>query len=1127
MAQGFGKKSQKKGRQTSRVKHSNSIARDNKLQLAIQHYHSGQLQQAEVCCQQVLQEQPKNAEAWYLLGTIATQQGQGETAIKQIERAIELKPDSAEAYFSLGNLYRQQGDLLQAIAAYQHLLQLKPDYVIAYSNLGVFYIEHGQPQEAIKCFEQAIDLNPDHVDAYYNLGTLYREKGQLDEAIKCFQRGIELQPNFSENYYSLGFIYATQCQFAEALQAFQKTLQLQPNHVSALYNLGCVYKELNQLPEAIAYFKQVIQLNPAYAQAYNNLGCLYQQQWQFDEAVNFFLKAIELDPDYAPAYSNLGKICREQKQFNEAIKYLKRAIQLKPDTAEAHYNLGYVYQSTSHLSQAIPYYQKALDLKPNFVEVYNNLGTLYKDRSALSECFKYYEKALEIKPDDAPANHNLIFCLHYSSDYSPSQIYAEHQKWSERMALPTAETIQPHSNDKNPEKRLRIGYVSGDFKTHSVTFFFAPLLASHNRRNFEIFCYANNHKTDATTEKLRQMSDTWREIYTLNDEQLVELIHQDRIDILVDLSGHTAGNRLLVFAHKPAPVQVSYIGYPDTTGLNTIDYRLVDAWTDPEGQSEHLHTEALIRLPHGFLCYQPPSDCPPVSPPPVLEKGEITFGSWNSLAKVSNKLVIYWSKILKAVPNSRLLLKSSPLSDPDTCNYVKGRFKEQGIEENRLELIGWIPNQNQHLALYSQVDIALDTFPYNGTTTTCEALWMGVPVITLAGLAHVSRVGVSLLHSVGLEELIAESADDYIQKAIELANNRERLQQLRTTLRSQMQAAPLTNGKLIAQSVEDAYRTMWRKWCGSQEAAVSPVVKEKPELVSPPVVREKPAAKADLVKVKGKKIISFSLWGDNPKYTVGAIKNAELAPIIYPDWNCRFYIAQTVPQAIADKLLELNHVEVVRLNSKQDWEASLWRFYPADETDVAVMISRDTDSRLNWRERAAVDAWMTSDKLFHIMRDHPLHHSPIMAGMWGVKAGLFKDIKGMIKAYLALVNQSHINYGIDQQFLANIIYPLVQDRSLVHDEIFAGKPFPTERYSCQFVGQAFTADDSSYRGNIAQLKRYLLLRAQGQAEATVAYSPQTIETALARPIKESPQISKQQVSEKENPLPITYYLLPK
>lgn len=424
------------------------------------------------------------------------------------------------------------------------------------------------------------------------------------------------------------------------------------------------------------------------------------------------------------------------------------------------------------------------------------------------------------------------------------------------------------------------------------------------------------------------------------------------------------------------------------------------------------------------------------------------------------------------------------MSDPNTCEYLKKLFQENQINLQQVKIMGWVSDTNQHLDIYNQIDIALDTFPYHGTTTTCEALWMGVPVITLAGNTHVSRVGVSLLSSVELQELIADSVDDYIQKVISLASNQKQLQDLRTNLRQKMLNAPITNKTLITKSIEDAYLNMWQNLCYKKQndqeiktiSTQSNLIKNNTSTID-----------------KDQKIISFSLWGDNPKYTIGAIKNAQLSPIIYPGWICRFYVAQTVPSDIIAQLLKYDHVEVVKLNCQQDWEASLWRFYPADETNVSIMICRDTDSRLNLREKAAVEAWIKSDLPVHIMRDHPLHFSPIMAGMWGVKKGVFQDIKGMIELYLKNINYQYIVYGIDQRFLANIIYPLVQNRSLIHDEFFACKSFPKPRNNDEFVGQVFEANDTTPSGNIAQLKTHLFLQAQGKLYEEDGYSRHTLE----------------------------------
>jgi len=680
-------------------------------------------------------------------------------------------------------------------------------------DLGIEHHQSGRLAEAETCYQQVLQWQPNHADAWHLLGVIAYQQEQYPTAIERINRGIKLNSNAANFYNSLGSVYQKQQHFTQALDCYQKVIQLQPNFFKAHNNIGLIYQEIGQFQEAIAAYQKAIKLQPNYAEAYLNLSITLEKQRQLSPAFEYCQQAIQLQPDYAEAHCHLGKILHSQGQLVEAVESYQRALQLKSNYADAYANLGTVLQMQGKLTEAIQSFQKALQLEPNQYQTYNNLGGAFQSQGKLKQAIELFQRAIEINPSDVLAYQNLLFGLHYSSDYDLSAIYAEHRQWAALHADRLAKVIAPHDNNRNRERRLRIGYVSGDFKTHSVAYFFEPLLANRNRKDFEVICYVNNSKIDATTQRLRQLADGWREIYALDNEQVAELVRQDKIDILVDLSGHTKDNRLLVFARKPAPVQVTYIGYPNTTGLDTIDYRITDACADPQGETEHLHIEQLIRLPHGFLCYLPSADCPDVSPPPVLQTGQITFGCFNNLAKVNPQLISCWAEILKAVPNSRMIIKYKPLVDPDTCAYVHGLFQQHGIEENRVELIGWLPDKNQHLALYERVDIALDTFPYHGTTTTCEAMWMGVPVITQAGQTHVSRVGVSLLSSVGLEEAIAQSPQEYIQKAIALANNKARLQELRANLRSRMQAAPLTNASLIARSLEEVYRTMWRRFC--------------------------------------------------------------------------------------------------------------------------------------------------------------------------------------------------------------------------------------------------------------------------------------------------------------------------
>ncbi|GET41993.1 glycosyl transferase family 2 [Microseira wollei NIES-4236] len=627
-------------------------------------------------------------------------------------------------------------------------------------------------------------------------------------------RDIQLSAHLIEQQLDLGIAHHQAGKLTEAQACYQQVLQWQPKRADAWHLLGVIAYQQEEYLTAIEQINRAIELNSNAANFYNSLGSVYQKLRQFERALDCYQKVIQLEPNFFKAYNNIGLVYQESGKLPEAIASYQQAIQLQPNYAEAYLNLSITYDKQTQLTQAIACCQKAIQLQPNYADAYCQLGRIFSKQVKPREAVQSYQRALQIEPNYAVAHHDLMFSLlYYSCDYEPSEIYAEHRKWAERHAKLLAENIAPYDNNLTPERRLRIGYVSGDFKTHSVAYFFEPLLANRNERDFEVICYANNSTIDATTQRLRQLADGWREIYTLNDAQVAERIRQDKIDILVDLSGHTMDNRLLVFARKPAPVQVTYLGYPSTTGLDTIDYRLTDTWADPQGETEHLHTEQLVRLPHGFLCYLPASNCPDISPPPVLKSNQITFGCFNNLAKVNPELIGCWAKILQSVPNSRLIIKSKPLVDSDNCAYVHGLFQQYGIERDRVQLIGWLANQTQHLDLYNQVDIALDTFPYHGTTTTCEAMWMGVPVITQAGQTHVSRVGVSLLSSVGLETLIAASSEEYIQKAVDLANNQEQLPELRAKLRHRMQAAPLTNASLIARSLEDAYRAMWRRFC--------------------------------------------------------------------------------------------------------------------------------------------------------------------------------------------------------------------------------------------------------------------------------------------------------------------------
>jgi predicted O-linked N-acetylglucosamine transferase (SPINDLY family) len=596
---------------------------------------------------------------------------------------------------------------------------------------------------------------------------------------------------------------------AEAEALYRQILAVEPGHAEALHLLGVIAQQVGRNDLAVELIRQAIVLRPNFSAAHSNLGVALRNEGRLDEAMAACRQALALEPDSPDACNNLGNALVDSERIDEAIASFRRAILLRPNFPEAHFNLGNTLRASGQLDAAIASYREAIALKPDYPTACNNLGDALKQIGRLDEAITAYRKAVALRLQYSDTQSNLLFALNYHPGLDPATVYEEHVRWNHQHAEPLRRFIQGHRNERSPKRRLRIGYVSPDFREHSVGRFLLPLLAQHDHEHFEIFCYAQVPAPDDMTRKIQAHGEHWQSLTGLADGPAAELIRQDQIDILVDLSGHTSHHRLLVFAHKPAPVQVTFLGYPNTTGLATIDYRLTDAYADPPGLTEPYHSEQLFRLPQCAWCYQPAAS-PPVRP---REEGPITFGCFNNFAKVTEPMLLLWSRILHLVPGSRMLLKAGAFGSAKTQQRVREFLGAAGIDPERLELRGYEPDRDDHLALYRRLDVALDTFPYHGTKTTCEALWMGVPVVTLAGKTHASRVGVSLLTNIGLPELIARSPEEYVRLAAELAGDPPRLSHLRNTLRQRMEASPLMDAPRFARDIEAAYRAMWRKWC--------------------------------------------------------------------------------------------------------------------------------------------------------------------------------------------------------------------------------------------------------------------------------------------------------------------------
>ncbi len=522
------------------------------------------------------------------------------------------------------------------------------------------------------------------------------------------------------------------------------------------------------------------------------------------QALMLLTKAFLTDPASPRTFEPLAGLCQLLKRWDNLERFCRLRLSHRADDAEAWYHLAGADLSRQRFLAGITSLQETVARNPQHVNAWIDLGCIWKKLREIHRSIACFQQAVNLDPASVIAHDNLVFTMLFSDRYSPNELFEAHKTWGARHGVATL----PSSYDVSPGEPLRIGYLSPDFREHSVTSFIEPVLVCHDRSRFEVTCYHCHPDHDAVSARIRSRVDRWRDIAEIGDDEAAELIRADGIHILVDLAGHTAWNRLLLLARRPAPIQVTWLGYPHSTGLTAVDYRISDAMADPPGLSDRWHTERLVRLPATFLCYQPPEAPDPATAPPCVKNGYVTLASFNNFAKVSPTILKYWRDILTRIPDSRLLLKSEVFGDPEACRWVVERLS---IPEERLMLLAKTPDRSSHLALYGQVDIALDTFPYNGTTTTCEALYMGVPVVSLAGLGHASRVGASLLNTVGLGELLAETGDEYVKTVVDLAADVPRLIRLRQNLRRLMTASPLMDQQGFVTALEAEYRLMWRR----------------------------------------------------------------------------------------------------------------------------------------------------------------------------------------------------------------------------------------------------------------------------------------------------------------------------
>lgn len=594
----------------------------------------------------------------------------------------------------------------------------------------------------------------------------------------------------------------------EAESLYRKLISMNARHHGALSSLGVLMCETGRVPESIQYLERSISVepNPRYL---TNLGVAYRLTGRLDMAAEAFGRILEIDPNFPEARLNLALILVDAGIQAEALMLLEEALRFGPDGPRLRMALSRLLLQMHRPDQSLSHARRGVELAPNVASAHRQLGDALDAHGAKTDALASYRRAVELDPSDHRAHSDLIVAMLSNPDYDAQKLYAEARAWAHRHAEPLRKYIQPLTNDREPERRLRIGYVSPDFRSHAIQQFLVPLFQHHDASAFEVFLYSSVELPDRATQWYREFAgDRFRDIRLLDDIQAAELVRSDRIDILVDLALHSRGGRLRVFACQPAPVQISWLGYMGTTGLDTIDYRITDAFVDPPGSDRGVYSETCLHLPETLWCYASLDSELEVGALPALGTGYVTFGCQNTYRKVHPGVLALWGRVLRAVPGARLYLYAEEYARA----AVREAFAREGVESDRVEFGGRV-SRLDYLRRYQRIDIGLDTFPFSGATTTLDAAWMGVPVVTLSGNSSLQRAGACIATNLGHPELVAQSEDAFVESAVALTQDLAGLSQLRAELRARLEASPLGNAQHFSRHIEAAYRAAWRRHC--------------------------------------------------------------------------------------------------------------------------------------------------------------------------------------------------------------------------------------------------------------------------------------------------------------------------
>jgi protein O-GlcNAc transferase len=761
---------------------------------------------------------PEVARARHVLGVTFLKDDQAAAAVAAFAEAVRLDPESIDTWINYGVAQKETGDLAGAEASYRRALEHAPDDPVVQNNLGNTLTAAGRTKEAVEHYRKAVLLDPAYADAKANMGVALRDGGDTEGALTFLAKAAQEHPDHAVLLNAYGNTLRQAERIGEAIEVLKQALDVFPGYAEAHNNIGLAYALDQKMNLAATHLHRAFELKPSEPVIGNNYGALMLRMFQFEKAIDALSNVVARDPEYDDALINLGVAHYMCGEADEAIAAYRSVLERNPDNGFARYSLGVSYLEDQRLEEAEVEIRRALELDPDNAMAHNTLGVLLLEQHYVSESLNEMRQAADVNTVSAPVFFsNYAFASLYSPDKSNEEIFEIHKEFGRRFTTSDPDPDKPHKNLRDPARKLRVGYLSPDFRAHSVSYFFEAIIASHDRSKYEIVLYSDTTRKDVVTDSMRAAADLWVESGGLTDDDLADRIESDGIDILINLGGHTSGNRLPMCALKPVPVQIEYLGYPETSGVPAMDFRISDGRADPEGEAEAWCTEKLVRLPRCFHCYRA-GNAPDPAPAPHLKSGHVTFASFNVLPKVTEPAIEAWAEILNSVPGSRFFMKCKQLRDARAQDRVRADFARYGIAPERIEMAAFVASVKEHLGRYAKVDLALDTFPYNGTTTTCESLFMGVPVLTLRGRSHRGRVGLSLLHAMGLEEeFVADSVEDYVARAIAWGRDPVRLAEIRNELRPRMKNSPLRDEIGFTRDLESAYRDLWREWCDGPE----------------------------------------------------------------------------------------------------------------------------------------------------------------------------------------------------------------------------------------------------------------------------------------------------------------------